>query len=60
MVTDKSKQEVARAAVGGCYEDVVQELKLVYDRPRLVYEHHIQRFDELSDIPDSFEGLKHF
>ena len=46
MIMDKSKQEVARATVGGCYAEVVQELKLLYDRPRLVYEHHIQRFDE--------------
>ncbi len=60
MITDKSKQEVARAAVGGSYKEVVQELQLLYDRPRLVYEHHIQRFDELEDIPDTFEGLKHF
>ena len=60
MITDKSKQEVARAAVGGCYAEVVQELKLLYDRLRLVYEHHIQRFDELGEIPDTFAGLKHF
>ena len=25
-----------------------------------MYEHHIQRFDELGDIPDTFEGLRHF
>ena len=42
MITDKSKQEVARAALEGCNAEVVQELKLLYDRPRLVYEHHIQ------------------
>ena len=42
MITDKSKQEVARAAVGGSYKEVVQELQLLYDRPRLVYEHHIR------------------
>ena len=25
-----------------------------------MYEHHVQRFDELKDISDTFKGLKHF
>ena len=57
MKTEEAKSVVRHAASGGRYDDVVDALRLRYDKNRVAYMHHVSTLQNKGTIHCKYEDL---
>ena len=60
MKTENGKEQVQRVSVPSHYEEVIAELKRIYDRPRVVVKHHLKKLAAMEKVTNTYEGIRKF